>query len=337
MSILFDLAAEQRGKVVHRAALLAELLKPIPEGNKHTNKKVTNLFETDDTHKLNLQFSDGTAFQADAVIGADGVRGHIRGYVLGKENPAMLAKSAGFWDARSLVPMQKARELLGEEYFEVTRQYGWIGDGGFFMHDVLDDGETVQFVLSGVLDEFEEKDGDGEENKWTKSLDRVKLEKMLGRWKKTPTPLKKAIVEVMLQNPNLKGFAQEHHEIDATTYVKGCVAIMGDAAHCMTPWQGSGAGQAIEDAMILETLIEHSRASNQLNATFEIYDQLRRPRTQRIVHSSAETGLILCGRGPDTGLDIDKIRDLLPGRWAFIYDQNQTEHKKEALAALKAS
>lgn len=55
------------------------------------------------------------------------------------------------------------------------------------------------------------------------------------------------ILQAMLQNPDLKAFAQHHHATNAPTYVKDRVCIMGDAAHCMTPWQGSGASQAIED------------------------------------------------------------------------------------------
>jgi salicylate hydroxylase len=51
----------------------------------------------------------------------------------------------------------------------------------------------------------------------------------------------------MLENPELKAYAHNHHAVDAPTYAKGAVCIMGDAAHCMTPWQGSGAGTAIED------------------------------------------------------------------------------------------
>jgi salicylate hydroxylase len=337
MSVIFDLAAEQRGKVVHRAALLAELLKPIPEGNKHTNKRVDNISESDESSKLDIQFSDGTTFQADAVIGADGVRGYVRGHVLGKDHPAVLAKPAGFWDARSLVPIQKAKELMGVEYFEVIRQYGWIGDGVFFMHDVLDDGETVQFVLSGIMNDSETEGEKWEEEVWDKELDRAKLERMVESWAETPEPLKKSIVEVMLQNPDLKAFPQQHHHMDASTYANGHVAIMGDAAHCMTPWQGSGAGQAIEDAMILETLLEHTKVSSQITTALKVYDQLRRPRTQRIVHSSAGTGLILCGRGVDAGLDVGKIKEVLPGRWAFIYGHDQAKHKKEALSAFKAS
>ncbi|KAF1999562.1 FAD/NAD(P)-binding domain-containing protein [Amniculicola lignicola CBS 123094] len=327
MSIVFDLGAEMRGKVVHRAALLAELLKPIEDKKKHTNRKVISINDSA-KGQVEINFEDGTVFHADAVVGADGVRGYVRCHVLGKDHPAVPAKVAGFWDARSLIPMQKAKALLGEEYFEIDRQYGWIGEGGFIMHDVLDGGDTVQCVVCGIVGEGDE----WAEGEWSKPLDRAALEKALEEW--TDTPLKKGIVEAMLQNPDLKAFAETHHAIDAPTYANGRTCIIGDAAHSMTPWQGSGAGQAIEDAMILQTLLEKIKSPDQVAMAFQTYSEVRKPRTQRIIHSSCGTGVILCGRGADVGLDAAKIKEVLPGRWAFIHRQNQGEHKEEALEVL---
>jgi salicylate hydroxylase len=140
----------------------------------------------------------------------------------------------------------------------------------------------------------------------------------------------------MLENPDLKAFAETHHKENAPTYAKGPVVLMGDAAHSMTPWQGSGAGQAIEDAMILQTLLGEVKDPKHLTAAFQAYDKVRRPRTQRIIESSHGTGVILCGRGADTGLDIDKIREALPKRWSFIYGIDLKEHKREALASFRA-
>lgn len=139
----------------------------------------------------------------------------------------------------------------------------------------------------------------------------------------------------MLENPDLKAYAEWHHKDDAPTYSKGNVCIMGDAAHCTTPWQGSGAGQAIEDAMVLEALLKEVKSPNELTAAFKAYDQVRRPRTQRVIESSHGTGIIMCGRGKHVGLDINKIREALPGRWAFIHGQDQKEHKEAAVAAFK--
>jgi salicylate hydroxylase len=137
-----------------------------------------------------------------------------------------------------------------------------------------------------------------------------------------------------LQNPDLKAYPHFHHKENAPTYAKGHVCIMGDAAHAMTPWQGSGAGQAIEDAMILETVLGIVREPRQLDAAFRAYDEVRRARTQRIVESSKVTGVIMCGKAPDVGLDVDALRKALAGRWAFIYALDMAQHKKDALAAM---
>jgi len=75
--------------------------------------------------------------------------------------------------------------------------------------------------------------------------------------------------------------------------------MMGDTAHAMTPWQGSGAGQSIEDAMILDALIKEVKEPHQLGRAFKVYDEVRRPRSHRVVASSKTTGLISCGRQPN--------------------------------------
>lgn len=43
----------------------------------------------------------------------------------------------------------------------------------------------------------------------------------------------------------------------------------------MTPWQGSGSAQAIEDAMIVGTLLAAVKAPEQLDAALRAYDQVR--------------------------------------------------------------
>ena len=110
---------------------------------------------------------------------------------------------------------------------------------------------------------------------------------------------------------------------------------MGDAAHAMTPWQGSGAGQAIEDAMILEAVLREVQTPDQLEAAWQAYDAVRRPRTQHIVESSRLTGQLISGRGPGVGLDMDRLRAALAPRWEFIYGLDMKEHKEDALAAFK--
>ena len=104
----------------------------------------------------------------------------------------------------------------------------------------------------------------------------------------------------------------------------------------MTPWQGSGAGQAIEDAMILETLLATVTEPHQLDAAFKAYDTVRRPRAQRIVDSSRVTGRLMCGKGQGVGLDPEKLGAALAPRWAFILELDMKQHKEEALGVMKS-
>jgi salicylate hydroxylase len=109
---------------------------------------------------------------------------------------------------------------------------------------------------------------------------------------------------------------------------------MGDAAQTMTPWQGAGAGQAIEDVMILDTVLQAVREPSQLNAAFRAYDEVRRPRTQQVVASAKITGSITCGRGPGVGMDVNKLCQTRANRLKFIHELDMKEHKNAALAAM---
>lgn len=107
---------------------------------------------------------------------------------------------------------------------------------------------------------------------------------------------------------------------------------MGDAAHGTTPWQASGAGMAIEDAVILATLLGGIAGREEIEDALRAYDAVRRPRCQKIIESSNGSGRIMCGM---EGLDPGRLREMLPPRWEFISSLNMDEHKEEALGRLK--
>jgi len=69
---------------------------------------------------------------------------------------------------------------------------------------------------------------------------------------------------------------------DPGRYVRGRVALVGDAAHAMTPNLGQGACTALEDAVTLASCAPDLQA----------YDRSRRPRTQRIVRQSRRIGAV---------------------------------------------
>jgi len=160
----------------------------LPESCPRASKKLDDIVPIDAVEGggIELRFQDGSVERADALIGADGIFGFVRKYVLGANDTATEPVYAGWWDFRNLVPMEKAKEKLGERYFVENRQYGGVGDGGFIMHDVLDSGKTVQCV--GACRE------DGTLNERKMELDRDKLEKLFAT--RLDGPIAKGMIDV---------------------------------------------------------------------------------------------------------------------------------------------
>lgn len=162
--------------IVHRASLLRELIAPLPKESLHPNKKLTAINPNESG--VEVAFQDGTVYHFDAVIGADGIFSTVREHVLrgvGADEQSS-ASPAGFWDCRNVVPFEKAKAALGEEYFDVDRQYDWVGDGAFILHDVLEDRTMVQCVISGV-----EKDASKDRDR-RRPLTREALAASLSSW-----------------------------------------------------------------------------------------------------------------------------------------------------------
>lgn len=133
---------------MHRAALLHELLESIPKDILHANKKLAGIKEQ--TNSLLLKFEDGTETQAHVIIGADGIFGTMRAHVLGADHEAVKPVPAGWAGAMNMVPYAKAEAKLGAEILNENRQFGWVSDGGIFIHDSIMGGKMVQCISTSV-------------------------------------------------------------------------------------------------------------------------------------------------------------------------------------------
>ena len=140
--------------------------------------------------------------------------------------------------------------------------------------------------------------------------------------------------QLLATQEKLTAFSQWQHR-DAPTFTKGKTCVIGDAAHAMTPWQGAGAGQAIEDAFILQSLLGKIKETHDIAAAFKAYDAVRRPRSQQVAASSRGTGMIFTGQDEAIGMDPDKLRKALESRWKFIHEVDLEKMERDATDAFE--
>jgi 2-polyprenyl-6-methoxyphenol hydroxylase-like FAD-dependent oxidoreductase len=92
----------------------------------------------------------------------------------------------------------------------------------------------------------------------------------------------------------------------------GRVALLGDAAHAMTPDLGQGACQAFEDAVTLAAVLGDV---TEVPAALARYDALRRPRTTALQRQCRQMHRLLTLRGPAGRLRDAALRRI-PARYA---------------------
>ncbi|KAI1740227.1 hypothetical protein F4680DRAFT_420083 [Xylaria scruposa] len=309
--------------IVHRADFLQELLADIPRDRMHASKK---LLKIDGDGPITLHFTDETTHECDILVGADGIHSVVRKLVLGGSDPAASPQNSAAWTLMTLQPFEKAQSSLGKELVNIedAREYGWIGQKAFLMHNILSGGQLVQFVIASADDEATVGS-----DQWHRTIGADEIKDLYQDW---PPHINKAIDELLCGQPEHKALYLWDHP-KASSYVFGPICITGDAAHSTTPWQGSGGGMSIEDSLILSTLLGRAKTPTEALTALQVYDQVRRPRTQRIVESSRATGNMLIG---NEQMDPETLRTFM-SRWDFIIDIDMEKHRDEAIQLMEIS
>lgn len=304
--------------MVHRAEFLDEMVKLIPDTV--TVKFGKRLVDVEDEGEKGvlLTFADGSEARHAALVGCDGIKSRTRVHLLGNDNPASHAVFSGKYCYRGLIPMDEAMEAIGRE--EAGNSTMFLGYHGHMLIFPVQKGKTMNVVAFSSADTWEDEE-------WIVHADREKMYNDFEGWGDHVQKILR-----MMQKPDI--WALFNH-LPAETYYKGRVCLAGDAAHASTPHQGSGASMAIEDGYVMSMILKHVNQPQDFCAAFAAYDKVRRPRTQRVVTTSRECGILLDFEGEGIGDDISKIQRNLEERMEWIWNKQIDDDVQEAVEDFK--
>ncbi|KIW84027.1 hypothetical protein Z517_03273 [Fonsecaea pedrosoi CBS 271.37] len=296
----------------HFLDILVDLLPP----NFGTFGKILTSLEDNGPAGVLLRFEDGTEATHSAVIGCDGIKSRTRRILAGEDSPKVLPTFTGKYCYRGMIPMHLAVEKLGEELAQNCQAY--MGYHGHILTFPVAKGKMMNVVAFHSQDEWRHE----------RMVIPATKEQIFADFKDWGTQVKDII---NLMGPSDIWALFDHPSLD--TYTRGRLCLMGDAAHASTPFQGAGAGMAVEDAYVLGSLLTSIRSGDQLESAFQAFDALRRERTQRLVTSSRESGQLW--HFELEGDDVEKIRDLLASRMRWIWEYDIEADVRAAVATLQ--
>ncbi|KAL4966897.1 uncharacterized protein BDV14DRAFT_198362 [Aspergillus stella-maris] len=195
-----------------------------------------------DCRKGTIELVSGEAFQADLIVGADGIKSMIRKSVLGED---VMARPTGLSAYRMMIPVNELEEesdfvkIIDPRKGCTTMVVG--RDRRLIMGPARNG--SIYGIVALVPDE--NMNEDAANTGWTTSGDHDKMMKTFSdfpAWAQKPLQLAK---------DTRLGLWQLRDLDPLPTWHKGRAILIGDAAHAMLPTQGQGASQAIEDAEAL--------------------------------------------------------------------------------------
>lgn len=249
---------------VHRADLHAILCKDIPEDHVRFNTVCTHV--TQDGAKATAHFEDGTSFEADMIVGADGIHSSLRDSLWGKDSPSF----TGHMCWRALVPV--AQHPLPSVSPDASF---WFGPKAHIVTYYVKGGAAVNIVAVNESTEWVAES-------WTEPSTKAELMAAYHGWHHN-------IIDLLERTDPDQTFKWGLFDRDPMPqWSKGRVTLLGDAAHPMLPFLSQGAAMAIEDAYVLATMI--ARFPGDHEAALASYELERIPRTSRVQLEARERG-----------------------------------------------
>lgn len=281
---------------VHRADLQQALLDAIDDNVLHIGRRCAGVEEIADGARL--RFDDGSTYDADVVIGADGIHSLVRS-TLTADDPRFSGQSI----YRGLVPAGGLPFLLEDPKVRL-----WFGPD---QHCVCYPVSSGRFLSVGATAPA----GGRSDESWTAQGRVEDLVETYQGWNEEVISIVKALDTV--------GRWALHDRDPLDRWSIGRVAVVGDAAHPMLPFQAQGANQAIEDAVVLTACLAEAGPDG-VPAALAHYEALRRPRTDALQERSrtnSRTFHLSDGEGQrERDLVLAGSQNLRQQDWLYGYD-----------------
>lgn len=252
-------------RAVHRGSLIDALAAALPPGVVHLGVAVTGVDDTGNTgdraDTVVVRTSAGD-LRADVVVAADGVRSVLRGQLFPRHPGLRHAGEAGW---RAVLPGFGPPPRSAAETWGRGERFGIVP---------LVDGRIYVYATAA---------GPG-----TKPADHhAELIRRFGAWH---DPIPALLDRLGRRNPDpVRVLHHDFYELASPLprFHSGRVALLGDAAHAMTPNMGQGGCQAIEDAVVVAHLLADDA---DVPAALAAYTEARHRRTTRISRRSRRIG-----------------------------------------------
>ena len=235
----------------HRAELLGVLLDALGQEGFCLGAKVIAFDQ--DANSVAVTIADGTTFEGDVLVGADGIHSMVRAGLFGQEH----ARYTGNVAWRGLVPAEAIAHL---ELKKVTGV--WMGPNRSIVQYYVSEGRTFNWI--GIS-----RSQQPARESW---LAEGSIEDALAEY----TGWHPTIRAVIQSTSRVLRQALYDREPLSSWHI-GRVVLLGDAAHPMLPFLAQGAAQSIEDAYVLAGGI--STWPDEPAQGLAEYVRLRQPRT----------------------------------------------------------
>ncbi|WP_431025147.1 salicylate 1-monooxygenase [Halomonas sp. H5] len=301
---------------VHRADFLDAIVAHLPEGVAHFGKRCVEVRQDDE--RATAHFDDGTSFTADILIGFDGIKSAVREHVLPPEQYRDLGPFwSGTYAYRGMIPteqLEAAMEARGADRRLAVVPQMYLGTDRHILTFPVKQSELIN-VVAFITDRSTPTPRLPEGEAWVNAVTQEEMLSVFEGW----GAASQAILECI---PAPTRWAL--HELpELPHYHRDRVLIVGDAAHAMVPHQGAGAGQALEDAYVLASLLTDEACdrhnARQALAAFEV---VRHARTCQVQRSSHQAGDLYEYRAFGIGDDEAKLASELETRFDWLWNHD---------------